>query len=121
MGEAKRRLIGRLGALSITQIAAAVSAAGTELKNNYKEEKVKLEGKALSKARLIKEWKDVPALAAACLKVEGPPQPIEGAVVRTSDGKPMQYFSDGSLRHAFGRRLMKAERRALKRAKRVKR
>jgi hypothetical protein len=46
-------------------------------------------------------------------------RPIAGAYVRMFDGDPMQYFTDGSLRHALGK-PDKVQRRLRIKARRAK-
>lgn len=87
------------------------------LKENYEKEKARLSGEARSEARMILNAKDIPQISGK-LEGTGPAKPIPGVGIRMLDGKPMIFHTDGSLRHAMGRRLMKAERKALKKARR---
>jgi hypothetical protein len=93
------------------------------LAENVRREKAHLEGRGFSEARMIKAAKDIPEVAkklngANGVTRIGAPQPLK-AGVRMLDGKPMQFFSDGSLRHAAGKRVTKAARKQLKRARRA--
>jgi hypothetical protein len=89
-----------------------------ELKKNFREEKARLEGKAISRARMIRQAKDIPGLAEKLTPGEGVPRST-GTGVRMMDGKTMVFYTDGSVRHVLGKRLIKAERKALKRARRA--
>lgn len=93
------------------------------LRKHYKEERAKQDGVAVSQARMVKQAKDIPEVRKQLAAVEGPggSQPIPGAGLRMLDGKPMQFFTDGSLRHALGKRVGKAARKAMKRARRDER
>ncbi len=74
-----------------------------ELADNYRKAKAEIAGQAVSKARLVFNGLHVPGLD--IVKGKGPrvARPIAGAFVRMMDGDPMQYFTDGSLRHALGK------------------
>lgn len=92
-----------------------------DLKRNYDAEKARLEGKAVSQARVIKQAKDIPGMLPDEPR-SGAAEGIAGALVRMRDGATMQFHTDGSLRHAFGRRLAKdAKRRARKERRRAQR
>lgn len=97
-----------------------------EFKKNYRAVKAENEGKAVSVARLIKNLRDIIELAGHQVKRKKgdpprPARPIPGAYVRMLDGRPMQFFTDGSLRHVAGRKPGKAKRKALKRLRMRKR
>jgi hypothetical protein len=95
------------------------------LKQKYQEEKAALQGVALSRARMVKQAQDIPEISQA-LK-PGVPKPIKGAHINMAGNKPMTFFTDGSIRSAFGpkpdisgrqfRKQVKALRRARKAAK----
>lgn len=101
------------------------------VKKNYTDAKDSAAGKAVSHARLIRGGRFIPEVMKFlrpyrrgekfCLgrrpKGRGPALavPILGARIRMLDGKVYQFFSDGSLRHAFGRQIGKLARKALKR------
>ena len=92
------------------------------LKNNYVRAKAELKGEALSHARRILPAQDIPSVANKLAGTNGhhqpgAPQAIRTTGVRMLDGKPMVFFTDGSLRHALGRKTTKAARKALKRAR----
>ena len=89
-----------------------------ELKRNFLEEKARLEGKGISRARMIKQAKDIPGIADKLTPWEGAPRSL-GQGVRMQDEKTMVFYSDGSIRHVLGKRLIKAERKALKKARRA--
>lgn len=86
-------------------------------KRNFEIEKARLSGTARSRARMIKQAKDVPGLADRLVPGGGISRPT-GDAVRMLDGKPMVFFTDGSLRHLVGKKTTKAARKALKRARR---
>lgn len=94
-----------------------------EFKNQFDKAKAELKGEARSHARLVKNAVDIPEVAKRLnghnsqVRAVRAPQPT-GAAVRMLDGKPMMFFDDGSIRHALGKRVTKAARKALKRAKR---
>jgi hypothetical protein len=91
------------------------------LKENIAREKAHLQGKGYSEARMIKNAIDIPEIAKHLNGANGAaPRAIAGAVVRMKDGKPMVFHTDGSLRHAVGRKTTKAARKELKRARRAK-
>lgn len=98
------------------------------LKQKYREEKAKLQGVGISRARMVKNAVDIPEIQ-GYLKVgheTTPAQPIPGANVRMFDKQPMTFFTDGSLRSSYGpkpdmsgrqlRKLRKKVRRARKAA-----
>jgi len=87
-----------------------------DLKENYLRARAELKGEARSQARMIKNAVDVPQIASDLRP--GKPEGIAGAFVRMKDGATMQFHTDGSLRHAFGKALTKA---AKKRAKKERR
>lgn len=89
-----------------------------EFKRNFEREKARLSGRGRSTARMIRQAKDVPGLADRLIPGGGISRPT-GDAVRMLDGKPMVFFTDGSLRHLMGKRLTKAARKALKRARRA--
>lgn len=72
------------------------------LKQKYREEKAHLKGEGISKARMIKNAKDIPDIADQVKDRTGPARPIDGANVRMMDRTPMTFFTDGSLRSSFG-------------------
>lgn len=97
------------------------------VKRNYANAKDEGMGKAVSKARMILNARWIPEVVKFLhperrglvrrFKGRGPfiPQRIKGARIRMLDGKLYDFFSDGSLRHAFGRKIGKMARKALKR------
>lgn len=92
----------------------------TRFKDNYERAKADLKGEARSHARRIKTAAEIPEVGDhLSRKLQGAPQPTKVAV-RMLDGKPMMFYTDGSLRHALGKRITKAARKALKRAKRAR-
>lgn len=88
-----------------------------KLKENYQAAKAELKGEARSHARIIKNAVNVPGLATELRK--GPPARIPGAFVRMKDGVPMQFCTDGSIRHAFGKNVSKAAKKRAKKARRA--
>lgn len=86
-----------------------VRAVGQEVAKNYRDEKARLQGKAISKARVL--------VTTPGDLINGPARPTHTAV-RMMDGDPMVRFTDGSWRHATGKKPGKAARKALKRARR---
>lgn len=88
-----------------------------ELKQNYAREKARLEGKALSHARRIKTANEIGGIMSSQKLGTTQAQPTTTAI-RMFDGKPMMFFSDGSLRHAMTKKITKAARKELKRARR---
>lgn len=101
---------------------------------NYKRVKAELTGKGKSFARLVKAARDIPGMLQERPKGQKKYHPrtpyttmknlhrvpvargIAGAFVRMLDKKPMQFFTDGSLRHVLpGMKPGKALRKALKR------
>jgi hypothetical protein len=70
----------------------------------YRQAKARLQGKAISVARRVKTAKET---IKSSLR-PGPPRPVAGAYVRMLDGRPMQFYTDGSLRHALGAKPGKA-------------
>lgn len=92
----------------------SVRAAWRIFRKNYQEIRAEQKGIALSRARLVKSAQSVDGLQ-KLLKPEEKPAPIAGATIRMMDGKPMTFHTDGSLRHALGRRAGKAARKAMKR------
>lgn len=121
-----------------------------KLTRHYREAKATLEGKAISKARLIKTLTAIDAtqlLSRSAPKIHPEPgrfrQFFRGDLwrrrmtfrermqwlyerrpratkigLRMLDGRPMVYFTDGSLRHVYGRKTAKAARKKLKLARR---
>jgi|SRR6185436_2572307 len=106
------------------------------LKHKYREAKAQLEGKAISKARLIKTLTAIDfsqLLSRRAPRRVGDrrltfkermqwlydhrPRPTSVGL-RLMDGRPVVFFSDGSLRHAYGRAVAKAARKKLKRERR---
>lgn len=85
------------------------------LKDNYRKAKADITGKATSRARRLKGLVEIDPSA----RKPGVPQPT-GIRTRTIDGKPMMFFTDGSVRHAFGRATTKAARKRLKQARRTR-
>lgn len=81
---------------------------------NLRREKARLKGEALSYARRI-----LPAAEVKGVLEDGPVR-ASGVTVRMFDGKPMVFHTDGSLRHALGRKVTKAARKQLKQARRAK-
>lgn len=112
-----------------------------KLKHHYREAKASIEGKAISKARLIKTLTAIAANQLLSRKAprftkdrprrrltfkermqwlyERRPRPTQVGL-RLLDGRPVVFFSDGSLRHAYGRSVAKAAYKKLKRARRRK-
>lgn len=85
-------------------------------RRHLKEVQAEQKGEARSRARMIKQAHDIPELRKALdAHADGAARPIQGAGVRMLDGTPMQFFSDGSLRHPFGRKVTKAARKKIKR------
>lgn len=78
-------------------------------KQRLRETRAELQGKALSRARMLKPLSEIRPGA----RKEGRPEPTD-VHVRMLDGKPMTFHSDGSLRHFFGSKPGKAARKALK-------
>lgn len=74
-----------------------------ELRDNYRIAKAEIAGQALSRARLVFNGHHVPGLN--MITGTGPrvAKPIAGSFIRMMDGDPMQYYTDGSLRHALGK------------------
>lgn len=108
--------------ISVKRIPEAVDT----FKEKLAEVKAELKGEARSRARMVKQAKDVPELAerlngAKGVAYVGAPRPIAGATIRMVDGKRMTFFNDGSLRHAHGVKPGKAARKALKRMRRRER
>lgn len=105
-------------------------------KKTLQEELEHSKGKAVSRARKLLGATMIPQVTAGlqpykrgekfCLgrrpKGRGPfiARPIAGARIRMLDGRQYVFFSDGSLRHAFGRAVGKMAVKAAKRAKRLK-
>jgi hypothetical protein len=90
-----------------------------ELRDNYRKAKAQIDGKAMSAARLVYNGLHVPGLDIVTGKGPRVARPIAGAFVRMMDGDPMQYFTDGSLRHALGKPDKKQRRLRIK-ARRLK-
>ena len=67
-------------------------------------------------AKLILQAKNIEQLDK--MLEPGAPKAIPGAIVRTEDGALYCFATDGSLRHANGRKPDKAERKRLKRERR---
>lgn len=88
-----------------------------ELKKNYRIEKAKLEGKAMSQAVRIRPLAEVRELSKdTTVMPPGPARPTD-ARVRMPDGTPMVYWTDGSLRHLTGYKPGKAARKAQRRSR----
>lgn len=81
--------------------------------------KAEQQGVGISRARILHQAKDIPEIKSQLAMVEGPggAQKIPGAMTRMLDGKPMAFYTDGSLRHAFGRKVGKAARKLQKKAR----
>jgi hypothetical protein len=88
-----------------------------KLKHNYKVAKAELTGQAISRARLIKQLNQIvdPLKVAATHAATPVPQPT-GVGIRMLDGAPMMFYTDGSLRHQYGK-PSKAARKKLKRGR----
>jgi hypothetical protein len=71
-----------------------------QLANNYRAEKAKLEGEGQSQARRIKPLSDINSQITEMHSAGDStrPQPTD-VVVRDKRGRPMVYYTDGSLRH----------------------
>lgn len=98
----------------------------SEFKRNYVKAKGEITGEAKSVGRLVLGLRYIRQLAGQLTggvtgKKFKPPKPIAGAYVRMLDGRPMQYWTDGSLRHVGGPKLGKAGRKTLKRRKQAAR
>lgn len=91
-----------------------------ELKENYKKAKAEFKGEARSQARLVYNGTEIPELAGKLNIGQGRAHAIPAAFVRMKDGDPMQFYSDGSLRHALGKKPGKAARKEAKRLKRAR-
>jgi hypothetical protein len=89
-----------------------------ELSHQVAKAKAEREGKALSQSRRLLPLEEIDPSSVGA----GQAQQTKH-LVRMLDGQPMQYFSDGSLRHPLGRAVArsKAVRKALKRARRRQR
>jgi len=87
----------------------------SELKQNFAEAKDHLQGKAHSKARMIKQLQDAAGDQLRTVTDRAPRR--TRLMIRTLDGHPMMFFDDGSLRHATGHKPGKAARKVLKRAR----
>jgi hypothetical protein len=85
-----------------------------EFKKHHAASKADLEGKARSKARIVKQLRDIDSS-----QIEVGPAKPTGVVVRMLDGAPMRFHSDGSLRHAMGFKPGKKVRKAMKKARRA--
>jgi hypothetical protein len=105
-------------------MARALRAPGALLERaqqHYREEKAKATGVAVSRARMIKQLKDI----LKDWKRPGQPRPPQptNVTIRMMDGRLMVYFDDGSLRHVMGRSASRAAskkaRRALRRERRA--
>lgn len=81
--------------------------------------RAEVKGEAVSVARKIKNASDIPEVAEKMTPGGGSPPQSTGIGIRMLDGKPMVWATDGSLRHALGRKTTKAARKALKRARRA--
>lgn len=105
-----------------------------QFKENLKRTRAEMAGVGKSFARLVKAARDIPGMLQERPKGQKKYRPstpyttfknqhrvpvargIVGAFVRMLDKKPMQFFTDGSLRHVLpGQRLGKALSKALKR------
>lgn len=89
------------------------------LKQKYREEKAALQGVGLSRARMVKNAKDINEIRESL--VPGPPKPIAGANVRMLNQQPMTFFSDGSLRNSYGTKPDISGRQLVKLRKRIRR
>ncbi len=89
------------------------------LKQKYREEKANLQGVGLSKARMVKNAKDIPEISGYLAK--GPAKPIDGANVRMMNQQPMTFFTDGSLRNGYGARPDLSGRQLRKLRKKIRR
>lgn len=99
---------------------ATLRNLGKSLSQNYREAKAGLTGKAISRARMIKALRDIDESLLRKPGTPGAPKPTH-IVLRMMDGKPMVYFTDGSLRHILGRApARKAAKKARREARRVK-
>lgn len=73
-----------------------------ELRDNFNKAKQELAGKAVSRARIVFNGHGT-SLAMSHQKGPRVARPIAGAFIRMLDGDPMQYYDDGSIRHALGK------------------
>lgn len=113
-----------------------IRGAARLLKRNVSEELDRANGKARSHARMILGARFIPEVMKALhttpvrtkirfgqrAKGRGPfiATKIAGSKIRMLDGRQYVFFTDGSLRHAFGRAVGKMAVKAAKRAKRLK-
>lgn len=94
----------------------------SEFKKHYRDAKGEITGKAVSRARMVKNAIDIPGMLSDNTPAKGPAHPIAGAYVRMHDKKPMQFHTDGSLRHVLPlTKPGKALRKQLKRQRQAKR
>ena len=82
----------------IDKIAGAIKT----LPRKYEEEKAKLEGRGLSRARRMMGAKEIKEVASQLLNEPHIPRPIPGANLRMHDGTRLTFFTDGSLRNSYG-------------------
>lgn len=104
---------------------SSLSAFPALIKRNFLQAKAELSGQAISRAVRIRTLREIDTAhkfyekdkhndkgvrihSGRCLVGGGQPRPT-GIKVRMLDGRPMQYFSDGSLRHALGRAAAKSK------------
>lgn len=86
------------------------------LKQNYHAAKGQMTGVAVSRARRLKSLAEISLGSLVSGKGPRPAKPTS-VHVRAIDGKPMTYFSDGSIRHSTGRAITKAARKRIKQAR----
>jgi hypothetical protein len=92
-------------------------AVGQLVRAKYTEAKAELAGQAVTRGRLLRALKDVQPGLLRPRRSSGAPEPTS-VVIRDMRGRPMVYFTDGSLRHVMGYKPTRAERRAAKTARR---
>lgn len=111
-----------------------IRGAARLLRRNVAEELDRAKGKAVSHARMVLGARFIPEVVKYLhdspvrskirfgqrAKGRGPfiARPIAGSKIRMLDGRQYVFFTDGSLRHAFGRVVGKMANRAAKRARR---
>ena len=83
------------------------------LKRHFKEAKAELRGLAISRGRRVKPLSEINSGERDKLAGCGENRPAPTTVgVRMLDGKPMTFYNDGSIRHAFGKPGRKAAKKA---------
>ena len=88
------------------------------LRENYRKERARLKGEAVSQARMVKNAKDIIDISDQVKGGNQPAKPIfvagKPAIVRMLDDEAMVFHTDGSVRHVFS----KEARRKAKKARR---